>query len=107
MKYNNRKITIDGITFDSTREANRWCELKLLERANKITDLSRQVSFVLIDNHRRDDGKLERGVKYIADFTYRENGKFVVEDAKGVRTKEYIIKRKLMLDRYGISIREV
>lgn len=109
MKYRNRKTTIDGITFDSVREANRWAELKLLERAHEIGNLHRQVKFGLIPPQRDQDGKLlERGVEYVADFTYfLPTGEFVVEDAKGMRTKEYIIKRKLMLKEHGIRIKEV
>lgn len=108
MKYGNRKTEVDGITFDSVKEANRWMELKLLERAGEITFLERQVPYVLIPAQRDLKGKLlERECKYIADFVYTENGKVVVEDTKGMRTPEYIIKRKLLLERYGIRIKEV
>ena len=111
-KYNARKVTVDGITFDSAKEANRWCELKLLQRAGEIYDLQRQVPFVVIPEQRDSKGKLlEREVKYIADFTYKEKGKLVrtVEDVKSpaTRTPEYKIKRKLMLWRNGIRIKEV
>lgn len=109
-KYHNRKIEIDGITFDSAKEARRWQELKLLERAGEIYDLERQVPFIVIPEQRDEKGKLiEREVKYIADFVYKEKGSLrrTVEDAKGVRTKEYIIKRKLMLHRFGLKIKEV
>ena len=120
-KYGNVKTTTsDGITHDSIKEANRWCELKLLERAGKIHDLQRQVKFTLIPeqreyefedvlaaNRKLSKGKLiERECNYVADFVYHENGKFVVEDVKGKRTKEYIIKRKLMLWVHGIKIKE-
>lgn len=102
-KYGNIKtITSDGITHDSIKEANRWCELKLLEKAGKIRLLQRQVKFELIP---KQDG--ERAVVYVADFTYTEDNKFVVEDVKGKRTKEYIIKRKLMLWVHGIKIKEI
>ena len=102
-KYGNIKTTTsDGITHDSIKEANRWCELKLLERAGKIRLLQRQVKFELIP---KQDG--ERAVFYIADFTYIEDGKYVVEDVKGKRTKEYIIKRKLMRWIHGINIKEI
>ena len=100
--YNIKTTTSDGITHDSRKEANRWCELKLLERAGKIRLLQRQVKFELIP---KQDG--EREVTYVADFTYIENDKFVVEDVKGKRTKEYIIKRKLMLWVHGIKIKEI
>ena len=87
-KYGNIKtITSDGIKHDSKKEANRWCVLKLLERAGKIQDLQRQVKYELIP---KQDG--ERPVYYIADFVYMENGNKVVEDAKGMRTKEYKLK---------------
>lgn len=106
-KYHNRKIECDGMVFDSQKEFNRWCELKLLERAGKIHGLKRQVSFEVIPKCIKDDGKAERAVRYIADFCYQENGRFIVEDTKGVKTPEYIIKRKLMLWRYNITIKEI
>lgn len=103
-KYRNRKTEIDGIVFDSKREAQRYAELQLLQRAGKIRDLSMQVEFELIP---KQDG--ERACKYKADFVYHmaDTGKMVVEDVKGKRTREYIIKRKLMLWRHGIKIVEV
>lgn len=101
-KYGNIKTTTsDGITHDSIREANRWCELKLLERAGKISDLQRQVKFELLP---KQDG--ERAVYYIADFVYVENGREVVEDAKGFRTKEYKLKKRMLLYFKGIKIKE-
>lgn len=107
-KYNNKKITVDGQIFDSKKEANRYQELVLLEKAGVIKNLSRQVKFVLIPSQRDENGKvIERECSYKADFTYEEGIKTVVEDVKGYRTKEYIIKRKLMLYQYGIRIREV
>lgn len=107
-KYNNKKITVDGQIFDSKKEANRYKELRLLEKAGVIKNLSRQVKFVLIPSQRDENGKVvERECSYKADFKYEEGIKTVVEDVKGFRTKEYIIKRKLMLYQYGIRIREV
>lgn len=122
-KYNATKVTIDGHTFDSKHEANRYLELKLLERAGTIADLRLQVEFELIPNQyateerygkngRRLKDKeilLERKCSYVADFVYTDlrTGKTVVEDSKGMRTPEYVIKRKLMLFRYEIPIREV
>lgn len=106
-KYRSKKTTVDGITFDSRREAARWQELKLLERAGRITELERQVSYTLIPPQRIGKRVAERAVSYIADFRYMENGETVVEDAKGMRTRDYIIKRKLMLYVHGIRIREV
>lgn len=108
-KYNNKKITVDGQKFDSKKEANRYKELRLLEKAGAIHDLRMQVKFTLIPAQRDGaTGKVvERECSYKADFVYEEDRKTVVEDVKGFRTKEYVIKRKLMLWRYGIRIREV
>lgn len=107
-KFHAKKVTINGMTFDSLAEARRWRDLSWLERGGVIKGLSRQVKYTLIPNQYDEDGKLiERSVTYIADFVYQEDGKLVVEDVKGVKTPEYIIKRKLMLKVYGIRIREV
>ena len=106
-KYRNTKITIDGQTFDSKHEAHRWIELQYMQRAGMIKDLRRQVTFELIPSQKRDGKTVERPVKYIADFVYLQDGQTVVEDAKGAKTKEYIIKRKLMLWEFGIQIKEV
>jgi hypothetical protein len=114
-------MTSDGIKHASQKEATRWCELKLLERAGKISDLQRQVEFELIpcqyETYERFSkrGELlgeglrvaERRCVYVADFVYTEDGKKVVEDTKGMRTKEYVIKRKLMLYIHHIRIKEV
>lgn len=105
-KYGNKKTYVGGIKFDSKREVARWIELRQLERFGKIHGLQRQVKYELIPANRRKDGKLERAVNYYADFQYEQFGYVVVEDVKGLRTPEYVIKRKLMLDRYGIEIRE-
>lgn len=108
-KYNNKKITVDGQKFDSKKEANRYKGLRLLEKAGEIKDLRTQVKFKLIPAQRDEaTGEvIERECSYKADFVYEEDGKTVVEDVKGFRTKEYVIKRKLMLWRYGIRIKEV
>lgn len=109
-KYKNRKVTVDGIEFASKKECNRWFELKLLERARQISNLERQKKFVLIPAQRDASGKLiEHECSYVADFVYVDNatGETVVEDTKGARTKDYIIKRKMMLYFHGIRIREV
>lgn len=111
MKYKNTKILLDGIEFDSKKESKRYCELKMLERAGAIQDLQLQVPFILIPaQYREVNGKnkcVERECKYFADFVYTENGKRIVEDTKGFKTDVYKIKRKLMLYKYGIRIREV
>ena len=106
-KYYSRKVTKDGVTFDSVKEYRRFCELSLLERAGAIADLKRQVKFELIPSQRIDGKVVERPCTYVADFVYQEGGKTVVEDTKGFRTKDYIIKRKLMLHVHGIRITEV
>lgn len=113
-KYGNRKTVLDGEIFDSRKEARRWAELKLLERAGKIRDLERQVPFELIPSQKDEHGRvIERPVKYVADFVYiadeHHGWKTVVEDVKSeaTRTKEYVIKRKLMLSIFGIRIHEV
>ena len=87
-KYNNKKITVDGQIFDSKKEASRYKELLMLEKAGVIKNLSRQVKFVLIPSQRDENGKvIERECSYKADFKYEEDGKTVVEDVKGFRTK--------------------
>ena len=121
-KYHSKKVVRDGETFDSQKEYRRFCELKLLERAGKIQGLRRQERIELIPaqyetverfsdktGRRLKDGKrcVEKAVNYIADFVYWEGDVMVVEDAKGVRTDEYILKRKLMLLVHGVKIREV
>lgn len=105
-KYHARKVSVDGITFDSKKEARRWSELKLMESAGIITDLQRQVTFVLLPSQ-KGEGRTERPAKYVADFVYQENGKTVVEDTKGMKTRDYILKRKIMLFIHGITIKEV
>lgn len=101
-KYGNRKTVIDGIMFDSKHEADRWVDLSRMARAGLITELNRQVKYELVP---KQDG--ERAVNYFADFVYKQDGKTVVEDCKGMCTTEYIIKRKLMLHVHGIKIKEV
>lgn len=123
-KYKNRPVTIAGIRYASQKEAVRHKELMLLERAGKIKNLRFQVPYELIPaqyetyerysdktGKRLKDGKrcVEESCKYIADFVYQDvsTGEWIVEDSKGKRTKDYIIKRKLMLHVHGIRIHEV
>ena len=121
-KYNATKCVVDGIEFASKREANRYLELRLLERAGEISDLRLQVDFELIPNQYATEkrygknGKplkdkqvlLERKVVYRADFVYTDkDGKTVVEDTKGFRTTEYVLKRKMFLYKYGFPITEI
>lgn len=103
-KYRAKKITdpATGFVFDSKAEFVRWCELRIMEKAHKISDLQRQVKYELIPKQ-----KGERACTYLADFVYKDSdGNTVVEDTKGVRTDAYRIKRKLMLHIHGIRIKE-
>lgn len=124
-KYGSKKVEVDGITFDSKKEAHRFQELKLLEKAGEITRLQRQVKFTLIPEQRektdavytkgakkgqpKKGSLLERETAYIADFVYKDmrSGETIVEDTKGYKTKEYILKRKMMLYIHGIRIKEL
>lgn len=119
-KYHNKKVMVKTFCFDSKREARRHAELTALQAAGAILDLQRQVKFVLIPAQREADvigkrggrkqGKLiERECSYYADFVYTDakTGERIVEDTKGMRTKDYIIKRKLMLYIHGIRIHEI
>ena len=120
-KFHSKKITVDGITFDSKKEYRRYCELILLEKAGHIQNLELQKVYELIpaqyetferygkSGNRLKDGNrcIEKACVYKADFVYTENGKTVVEDTKGFKTKDYIIKRKLMLHIHGIRIKEI
>ena len=126
-KYGNKKVIIDGITFDSRKEARRFRELQLLERAGEIHGLELQRVFELIpaqteevltgEVYKRGEKKgqqktkvicVEKSVTYRADFCYYlKDGTFIVEDTKGIRTKDFIIKRKLMLYILGIKIKEI
>lgn len=116
-KFHNTKVEVDGIKFDSKKEAKRYQKLKILESEGIIRDLERQKVYELIPkmpleapriNSKGNCSYCERAVVYKADFAYRTaQGKLVVEDVKGIRTPEYIIKRKLMKQKYNIEIREV
>lgn len=106
-KYHNRKATYDGEQFDSLTELSRWKELLLIQRAGEIKDLRRQVPYELIPTQKINGKVTEKSCKYIADFVYTDkSGKTIVEDVKGVKTAEYIIKRKLMLKVHGVEIFE-
>lgn len=121
-KYKSKKTIVDGIEFDSRKEANRYYELKLLQRAGKIQNLELQKAIELIPAQREADtigkrggiikGKvIEKAVFYRADFVYTENGETVVEDVKGYKGggayAVFTIKRKLLLYKYGIKIKEI
>ena len=108
-KYHSQKITVSGKTFDSIKEGSRYADLVLMERSGEISELKCQEPFTLIPSQKNEKGKtIEKPVKYIADFVYKDkNGVLVVEDTKGVRTADYIIKRKLMLWVHKIRIKEI
>ena len=108
-KYRNVKTEYQGLKFDSKLEAKRYGELKLLERAGHIKDLRLQVKYELLPKKVNKNGKLEKTVCYYADFVYQDgnNTELTVEDVKGIATREYIIKRKLMLHVHGITINEI
>ena len=104
-KYHNKKVKNSEGTFDSQFEYDRWCNLKLLQRIKRISDLERQVKFILID-------KSEYGqqISYVADFVYTDaDGHKVVEDTKSEATKTplYRLKKRLLAERYGIVIKEI
>ena len=131
-KLNNRSVVIDGIEFDSKKEGNRYCELKLLQRAGKISELEWQKRYELIPAQyetvetgeyykvgaKKGQSKtkqvcVEQSVVYIADFVYQKNGQTVVEDVKGFRDPasatyaKFVLKRKMMLWIHGIRITEI
>lgn len=104
-KYNARKTVIDGIQFDSAKEAKRYTRLRALEDEGKIQHLRLQVPFELLPSF-ECDGVKYRGMKYVADFVYVRDGKQVVEDVKGVKTQEYKLKKKLMAYINHVNIEE-
>ena len=117
-KYNAKQTDVlmkDGTVrhFSSEKEANRFCELYTMERAGIISDLRCQVPYLLIPHQKRDDGKTEQPCRYIADFVYHDGEREVVEDVKGYTDpksaayKLFTVKRKLMLQVWGITIKEV
>lgn len=112
-KYGNHKCVVDGIEFDSHKEANRWMELRIMEKQGLISELQRQVKFVLIPTQYTGSGKerrvLERECCYIADFVYFDinSQQVIVEDTKGYKTEKYIIKRKLMRWKYPYKFVEL
>lgn len=121
-KYHAKKVVRGGKTFDSAKEARRFGELSLLQKAGEISDLRTQVKYVLIPAQREPDtvGKrggvikgrlIERECAYIADFVYKRNGVEIVEDVKGYKDSTayalFVVKRKLMLFVHGIQIKEV
>lgn len=106
-KYRNTKVVIDGIKFDSKKEAHRYIELKLLVKAGEIKALQLQPKFELQPLFKRD-GKTIRAINYIGDFSYEHKNKLVVEDTKGFKTKDYLLKKKMFMYKFpDIDFREV
>lgn len=124
-KYNSRRVSVGGITFDSMREAKRFQELNYLQKVGAISELELQKKYELVPaqyesyerygkrGQRLKDGQkcVEKAVTYVADFVYQQGGQTIVEDTKGYRKGTaydvFVIKRKLMLHVHGIRVREV
>ena len=108
-KYHNKRVQTPYGRFDSQKEYKRFLVLKDMQERGEISGLELQPSFLLIPKQTDKNGKVvERATRYRADFAYLDKtGRYVVEDVKGERTTAYIMKRKLMLERHGIRIKEV
>ena len=106
-KYKNKKVVVDGIKFDSKKEANRYLELKLMEDNDYIKDLELQKKFELIPKY-EINGRKVRAMNYICDFYYYDvlNKKYIVEDVKGMKTQVYKLKKKMFEYKYKIEIIE-
>ena len=106
-KYGNKRVYDGDEVFDSRKEHNRWRELLLMQRAGEISGLRRQVKFELLPSMKSSHGTI-RATYYIADFVYTDTRKreIVVEDVKGVRTDVYKLKKKMMLNKYGVEVME-
>lgn len=104
-KYHAKRTVIDGIEFDSAKEAKRYTQLRDMEKAGAIHGLLLQVPFEILPSF-ECDGVKYRGMRYIADFVYIRDGKRVVEDCKGFKTAEYKLKKKLMAYINNINIEE-
>lgn len=107
-KYHNRKTVVDGITFDSKKESDYYCQLKMLKMAGEVTDFSLQVPFELQPKYKYGN-KTIRSIKYIADFKVKyKDGHEEIVDVKGVRTKEYMLKKKMFEHKYrDVILKEV
>ena len=118
-KYRNKRVEYEGIVFDSLKEKRRYYQLQLLEKDGIISDLRLQVPFELIPAIYEDEvvqlktktkikkKLVQRSTTYVADFVYLQDGKMIVEDTKGFRTKEYELKKKMMRAFLGIEIKEI
>lgn len=99
-KYHNNKVVLNGVKYDSRKEANRGMELEFLERIGQIKDLQKQVAFTLQEKYTNNKGEHIRAINYVADFVYERDGKKYVEDTKGVRTEVFNIKKKMFEYKY-------
>lgn len=108
-KYNNQPTERRGIKFDSRKEANRFEDLMLLQEAGEIAELKLQPQFTLQESYVTTEGERIRAIRYVADFSYWQRGEPVVEDvkSKATATAQYKMKKKLMQERFGISVKEV
>ena len=109
-KYKNKKTIIDGTTFASIKEAKRYTQLKLLEKAGLITELELQKKFILQPDYVNNEGKKIRKITYVADYFYydKKKKKYIVEDTKGFRTEVYKIKKKIFEFQYpNLTIKEI
>ena len=108
-KYRNIKVKVNGIEFDSRLEANRYCQLKILERAKEIKDLRRQVEYIIQEGYKKNN-KAIRPIKYVADFVYYDfrRNKTIIEDTKGYRNEVYKLKKKIFEYKYpDLEIKEI
>lgn len=108
-KFNAQTTEVDGVKFDSKIEKRRYDELMLLLRAGVISELKLHEEFTLIEAYTLPNGERVRRMKYTCDFSYVRDGKKIVEDVKSkpTKTRDYMIRKKMMLDKYGITVSEV
>ena len=107
-KYGNRKIMLDGILFDSIAEMNRWAKLRQWEMAGAISELKRQVPYLVCPPVRLCEEDRASGIKYVVDFQYNHTTDgLVLEDVKGIDTPISRLKRRLIKHQYGLDVRIV
>lgn len=110
-KFGNKKVVLEGATFDSRKEARRYRELQILERTGEISELQTQFAFVLAESVKfKSEARRKPALRYFADFVYQAKGQLVVEDVKSVATRKkdsYRIKKHLMMSVHGIEVVEV
>ena len=99
-KYHAQKTVVGDTTYDSKKEAKRAQELHYMERSGTIKDLQEQVRFILQEEYVNNEGKKVRPISYVADFVYEQKGQKIVEDSKGFRTKEFVLKKKIFMYKF-------